>query len=147
VALHRAEQVLAAVQTSVTGLATTVANVDRGRAEEIPTDKLPALRVALGDDLVVDPWAQSLLDSEVDVSVFALVHDSAANIETKLLQIRKEVTIALMADQTLGLAFVHAIVELGARKPVLSGELAKPAGSMQLQFRVKYRRSRSDPSA
>lgn len=146
-AAHRAEQVLAAVQTSVLGLTTTGTNVDRGRDEQIPTDKLPALRVAMGDDSIVDPWAQSLLDSEVDVSIYALAHDSATNIETKLLLIRKEVTVALMANQTLGLAFVHAIVELGARKPVLSGELAKPAGAMEMKFRVKYRRSRTDPSA
>jgi hypothetical protein len=144
---HRAEQILAAVQTSVTGLTTTGQNVDRGRAEEIPVEKLPALRVAMGEDPIVDPWAQSLLDSELDVSVFGLAHDSAANVETKLLQIRKEVTIALMANQTLGLAFVHALVELGARKPILTGDLAKPAGAMEMRFRVKYRRSRTDPSA
>lgn len=144
---HRAELVLAAVQTAVTGLATTTTNVDRGRAEEIPVEKLPALRVAGGDDLVVDPWAHQLLDSELDVSIFAHVHEASANVETKLILIRKEVNIALMADQTLGLAFVHAIVELGAAKPELSGDLAKPAGRMELQYRVKYRRSRTDPSA
>jgi len=144
---HRAEQILAAVQTSVTGLATTGTNVDRGRAEEIPTDKLPALRVAMGEDPIVDPWAQQLLDSDLDVSVIAHVHDSAANVETTLNKIRKEVNIALVADYTLGLAFVHTIIELGARKPVLTGELAKPAGQMELQYRVRYRRSRLDPSA
>ncbi len=144
---HRAEQILAAVQTSVTGLATTLGHVDRGRATEIPADALPALRVAMGPDQVVDPWAQSLLDSELEVAIHAYVHDSAANVETTLATIRKEVTVALMADPTLGLAFVHAIVELGALKPDLSGDLAKPAARQELQFRVKYRRSRLDPSA
>lgn len=144
---HREEQILAAVQTLVTGLALTGANVDRGRAEEIPSDKLPALRVTGGDDNITDPWAHSLLDSELDVSVFAHALDSATNIETLLISIRKNVTIALMANQTLGLAFVHSIVELGARRPNMAGELAKPAGAREFIYRVKYRRSRTDPSA
>jgi hypothetical protein len=144
---HRAEQIMVAVQATVTGLSTTGAHVDRGRNDEIPAADTPALRVAMGDAVIVDPWAHQLLDEDLDVSIFACVHDSAANIETQLLKIRKEVNIALMANQTLGLAFVHAIVELGARKPRLVGEVAKPAGSLELIYRVKYRRSRIDPSA
>lgn len=144
---HRAEQILAAVQTSVSGLATTGSNVERGRADDIPAAKTPALRVAMGDDSIVDPWAHALLDSELDVSLYVLVHDAATNVETLLNLVRKEVNVALVADHTLGLAFVHAIVEIGARKPNLSGDLAKPAAAMELQYRVKYRRSRTDPSA
>jgi len=144
---HRVEQILAAVTALVTGLATSGANVDRGRDSEIPAEKTPALRVYLGQDLIVDPWAQSLLDSEVEVGIQAAVHDSATNVETLLNRMRKEVNIALVADFTLGLAFVQAIVEVGAARPQLSGELAKPAASMDLLYRVKYRRSRTDPSA
>lgn len=144
---HRAEQILAAVQTSVSGLTTTGANVERGRADDVPAAATPALRVAMGDDRIVDPWSDALLDSELEVSIFAMVHDSATNVETKLNQVRKEANIALAANHTLGLAFVHAIVELGARRPNMSGESAKPAAAMELQYRVKYRRSRLDPSA
>lgn len=144
---HRAEQIMAAVQAAVTGLTTTTTNVDRGREDDIPAANTPALRVSMGDDSIVEPWASQLLDSELDVSVFALAHDSAANIETTLNKVRKEVNAALVANYTLGLAFVHAIVEVGARKPTLAGESSKPAGSMELQYRVRYRRSRTDPSA
>jgi len=144
---HRAEQILAAVQTSVSALTLTGDNVERGRADDVPATATPALRVATGDDQIVDPWAQGLLDSELEVSIFVMVHDSAVNVESTLNRVRKEVNVALVADHTLGLAFVHAIVELGARKPSLSGESAKPAAAMELQYRVKYRRSRTDPSA
>jgi hypothetical protein len=144
---HRAEQIMAAVQALVSGLVTTGTNVDRGREEEIPADKTPALRVRQGADPIVDPWAQALLDSDLDVVIEAKVHSSASNVETLLNQVRKEVNIALVANHTLGLAFVHAIVELGAGEPRITGELAKPAASMELQYRVKYRRSRGDPSA
>jgi len=131
----------------VTGLATTGTRVDRGRGEPIPEGSTPALRVAMGADTIVEPWAHQLLDSDLDVTVEAFVHDSAANVETLFNQIRKEVNIALVADYTLGLAFVHAIVEIGARAPLLAGDMAKPAGSMELQYRVKYRRGLTDPSA
>lgn len=144
---HRAEQILAAVQTSVTNLTTTGARVERGHADDIPAAQTPALRVRMGDDTIVEPWAHQLLDSQLEVSIYAVVHDSAANVETKLNQVRKEVNVALIANDTLGLAFVHSIVEVGARQPALSGELSKPVAAMELQYRVLYRRSRTDPSA
>jgi hypothetical protein len=144
---HRAEQIIARVQTLVTGLATTGANVDRGRADAIDESKLPALRVSIGDDAIVDPWAHSLLDSDLDVHVDAHAHTTAQNVETLLAKMREEVTIALLADFTLGLAFVHTIIELGANRPSLEGDMAKPAGRLEMRFRVRYRRSRTDPGA
>lgn len=144
---HRAEQIMAAVQTLVTGLTTSGARVDRGRAAEIPVDDTPALRVALGQDIIVDPWAHDLLDSDLDVHIEAHAYGTATNIETLLNLMREEVNIALMANYTLGLAFVHSIVEVGAGRPGLEGEMAKPAGAMELHYRVRYRRSRTNPGA
>lgn len=142
----RAEQVVAAVQTLVTGLTTTGSNVDRGRGDDIPTDLMPAIRVAVGADTPLDPYLPSLIDSELEVFVTAHAHDTAANIETKLNQIRAEATLALLANRTLGLGFVHAIFEMGASRPELAGDLAKPAGRMEMKFKVRYRRSANDPA-
>lgn len=145
---HRAEQIVARVQTLVTGLATTGSSVARGRGDAVPQEQTPALRVYMGADRINDPWLPGLLDSEIEVVIQAHVHDSATNVETKLNQIRKEVTIALAADFQIGLgAFVHALVETGAERPALGGDLAKPAAAMEMNFLVKYRRSRADPSA
>jgi len=144
---HRAEQILAAVQAAVTGLATTGANVDRGRDAEIPEASTPALRVYMGGDDIGDPWAQALLDSELEVGVMAKVFDSATNVETLLNRIRKEVNVAIEADYTLGLSFVQIVNELGASKPLISEALAKPAATIDFYYRVRYRRSRGDPSA
>jgi hypothetical protein len=143
---HRAEQIVAAVKTLVTGLATTTTNVDRGRDDEVAAEKTPALRVRQGEDVIVEPWAHALLDSELEVIVEALVYDSAANVETKLNQIRKEVNIVLVADHTLGLSFVQGVVEMKAERPQLGTDQAKPSGSMEMIYRVLYRRSRLDPS-
>lgn len=143
----KVEQIVAAVQTTVTGLTTTGAQVDRGRADDIPSELMPCLRVAMGDDKLEDPYLPALIDAVLDVSVFAHAHDSATNIETLLNKIRGEVTVALLANRTLGLGFVIGIFEVGARKPELAGDLAKPAGRMEIQFQVRYRRSANDPSA
>lgn len=137
---------MARVQTLVTGLTTTGSRVDRGRDTDVVPEKTPALRVAMGPDTAVDPWAQALLDWDLQVAVTGYVHSAATNVETLMNQIRKEVHIALCADHTLGLAFVLAIVPLGA-VPGRAGEMAKPAGTITLNFGVRYRTSRTDPSA
>jgi hypothetical protein len=144
---HRAEQIMAAVQTTVTGLTTTGTRVDRGRAEEFPVENTPSLRVHMGNDTIVDPWTQALVDSDLEVFVDAHAYSVASNIETLLNLIREEVTKGLLLNDTLGLAFVQTIYEMGADRPELQGDLAKPAGRMTINFRVRYRRSRTDPGA
>lgn len=146
-AAHRAEQILAAVQTKVTGLTTTASRVDRGRGDDIPAEATPALRVAMGADTVLDGWSPQLIECELEVSVFAHAYDSATNIETLLNLMRKEVTVALTADYTLGLAFVSGLTESGAQKPDIGSDAAKPSGRLEMQFKVQYQRSRTDPSA
>lgn len=143
----KAEQIMAAVQTLVTNLTTTGTRVDRGRGDDLDVSLMPALRVAMGDDIPVDPWLPNLVDSELDVMVYAMAYDTAANIETTLNKIRGEVVTALLADRTLGLGFVYIIIESGAKQPELSGDMAKPAGRLELQFKVRYRRSANDPAA
>lgn len=143
---HRAEQVMKAVQTLLTGLTTSGSRVDRGRDEDIDASLTPALRLAVDDDGIMEPWAHQLLDSDLLVTVFAHAHDSAENIEQILHRMRKEVNFALANQSQLGLDFVHSIVEIGAKKPILSGDARKPVGRMELNYAVKYRRLRTDPS-
>jgi hypothetical protein len=143
----RAESIMAVVQSTVTGLATTGTRVDRGRNDDIPSESMPCLRVAMGSDDVNDPYLPTLVDSEMEVFVIAYAHDSATNIETKLNQIRAEVVTALLANRQMGLGYVHGIFERGASQPELAGDLAKPAGRMELKFTVRYRRSANDATA
>lgn len=144
----RAESIMAAVQAAVTGLATTGARVDRGRGDDIPEQNTPALRVAMGGDDLINPYLPSLIDSDLEVIVTAYAYDSANNIESKLNAIRAEVVPALLAgNRTLGLGYVHIILEVGAKEPDYSGDMAKPAGKMEMNFKVRYRRSATDPSA
>lgn len=146
----RAEQIVAAFVTKLTSLATTGANVFRGRVHPVPDNKLPAILVYLGPDVPMhDDGASSsfqYLDSRLTIFVEALSKTSAAQVDTQLNQIRKEAIIALRADHTQGLAFVIDSLE-GPAEPDLKGDGDKPTGSLRMEWTVLYRRSRADGSA
>ncbi len=147
--IHRAEQVVQAAMTALTGLVTTGTNVFRGRSEahDLQEPELPALLVFEGDDdkltdLLNDrqQWAQ---DINIDVVVAETLTSTAG---TTINQIRAEITAALAADFTLGLAFVEAIQEIGAGTPDFAGSDREVAGR-RIVWRVEYERSRTDPTS
>ena len=146
---HRAEQIVLAVITKVTGLTTTGNRVFRSRTADLPDNALPALVVHLGPDSPVSDGASSsfrFIDGDLTVGIDAVVKEKTDTLaEQKLNLIRKEVTIALMADYTLGLSFVHNTVEGQAVPELERGDQIR--GTMRMDFRVRYRRSRTDPSA
>ena len=149
----RSEQVLAAVAAAVTGLATTGTSVTRARVHEHEASELPALAIYAGDDVpdITDnfgyiDWQLTVL-IEAAVSITAEAAGAGTTLETDLAQIRKEFTIALLADRTLGLSFVHDVIPGPAQKPTLTGEGGLPVGFQITQFQVIYRTSYLDPSA
>lgn len=145
---HRAEQIADAIVVKLTGLATTGANCFRGRVHELPDSSLPALCVYVGTDVPRSDGGSSsyrYIDGDLTVMVEAVVKASIG-VDSTLIQIRKEVTIALQADVTQGLAFVMNTEE-GAASIDLNGDGDKPVGRMRMDWTLRYRRSRTDPSA
>lgn len=142
---HRAESIMQAIVGKVTGLVTTGANVTRGRVHA--ADTLPALSVYQGDDSIIAEYAQTLLDCELTFYIEALVKSSTTQIDTLLNQIREEVTVALQTDYTQGLAYVLNTVEGNAAAPELSGEGEQPSAMLRMEWRIQYRRSRTNPGA
>lgn len=145
---HRAEQIVVAVLAKVTGLTTTGTRVFRGRVYPLQDNEEPGLCVFMGPDNPEEPEAGkfNLIDSMLTVTVSAYVKTSTSQVDTVLNQIRKEVTIALQAVYTQGLAFVLDTIE-GTATPSLSGEGDKPSGYLNMDWKIQYRRSRLDPSA
>ena len=147
-----AEQILAAVKTLVTGLTTTGANVQRGQVYGHEQADLPALGVFMGPDTPDQEYQTGFIDWELVILIEATAEAGAAytdldsGIDTTLNQIRKEVHAAIMADHTLGLAFVIDTTPGPAQQPTLSGEGSEPTGSQVLEFTVNYRTSRADAS-
>ncbi len=146
---HRAEQIVGAVITKVTGLTTTGSRVFRSRTADLQDSEVPGLVVALGPDQPRSDGGSSswrYIDGDLTVFVEALVKETTDTLaEQKLNLIRKEVTIALQADVTQGLSFVLNTTE-GSAVPDLE-RADKVRGSMRMEFTFHYRRSRTDPSA
>lgn len=144
---HRAESVVARVVTNVTGLTTTGSNVYRGKLTPIAETVSNALRVYLGEDKMLGEYSQSLMDWELTVYVESFAKSPTAQIDTQLNLIREQVTIALQADYTQGLAYVLNTIEGDAAEPELSAEGAQAMGSQRLEWKIHYRRSRTNPGA
>jgi len=149
----RSEQIMAAIETLLTGLTTTGTKVQRGQVYPHQAADIPALGILMGADTVSAEYQTGLVDWELNVFVES-VHQVEASyttmgsgIETKLNLIRKEVHAALLADHTLGLSFVIDIEPGNAGQPLLSDSGNIPFGSQMLSFIVHYRTSRTDISA
>lgn len=144
---HRAEQIMAAVVTRLTGLATTGANVSRGRLYPLDQAKAYALTVSMG---AASPAAEPNLafqDVALDVLVTKHVKDASNQVDTMLNQIGLEVYQAMMSDRTLGLSFVQDVIWSGDTEPEMDGEGNRPTARQETTFSVRYRHSLTDPSA
>lgn len=139
---HRAEDIVSAVLTKVTGLTTTGVNAFRGRTYEIPESSVPCVCVYQGGDFPLtntSPW--KFIDSELSIVVEAIVKDSSVQAETTLNQIRFEVSRALQQDVTQGLAYVMNTTE-GSATITLDGSTNEIVGRMRMEWVVLYRRLR-----
>ena len=139
---HKAAQILAAIKTILTGLATTGTNVFQSRAYAL--DSFPALNIKLGQD-APQSIHNIFTDSELSVNIEIFVKVSEELIDSTILQIRKEVQIALMADESQGLGFVLMTLPSGMAPPDISTE-EQTIGFAVLEFKFAYRSLLTDPS-
>ena len=145
-----AEQIMGAVITKLTGLTTTSTRVYRSRALPAESANLPGLFISQGSDnpqsATDSDNVYNKTDSVLSVSVVAAIQSLTENVETTLNQIRKEVWIALMADETLGLAAVWRVepVSFADIQVDQAGEYFR--GQQSHQWAIYYRSSRTDPS-
>lgn len=145
---HRAEQIMDAIVANLTGLTTTGANIERGRVYDWEESALPALSLFMGDDVPVELEDQTYGYIDHNLQVLVDLHiKNITGVESTLNKIKKEVTVALMADVTQGLSFVIDTEEHGFLRPDLSERADQPSLQATGTFVVKYRRSRDDPSA
>lgn len=139
---HRAESILDAVETALTGLTTTGSNVTRGRVW--PIDTLPALTIAKGvDQAHDDDESLETLIREMTVSVVCSIQQSG-NPETNLNAIAAEVYAALRADPTLGLAYVYDTSLIGDDEIETDDTQDIRVARMVSTWRVVYDHSKAD---
>lgn len=144
---HRAESIIDAVVTKVTGLATTAARVYRGRSYALDSTNLPCLLIYLGPDEPLSKLYQDKVDSLLTIYVESRVKSPTAQIDETLNTIREEVTIALQADYTQGLGYVIDTIEGDVDAPEIVATTDQPVGAMRMAWQFHYRRSRTNPGA
>ena len=137
---------MAAVHAALGGLATTGANAFRARAESIEVASAPAVVVWQGEEDVLREMSHDQQVVGLNVNIDAVSALPADAVTTQLNQIRAEVTAALAADHTLGLAFVHDIREEKTEQPEKTAQGDRPAAFIRMRWLATYRRSRTDPS-
>lgn len=142
---HKIEQILDVFISLISGLTSTGLNVKRGRASPLKENISSALSVYQGADSKTEynwPCVYSQLSVYIDIHV----KDSSEQVDQVLNRIRKEINIAIMAVDTLGLAYVNDVNEEGADEPDLSDESNKPTAVMRVTYTILYNRSVTDPS-
>lgn len=139
---HVSKQLLDAVTSAVTGLATTGSNVQQSRV--YAHSVAPSLSLRLGERRTLQILSGSILDAEQDIYIDIHVAGSADSIDDQLLAIEAEVHRALMASPQLGLGCVLDVDPQGLSEPELAqGE--QPKAVATASWRYKIRHNLSDP--
>ncbi|MBJ3776396.1 hypothetical protein [Acuticoccus mangrovi] len=137
---HVRQTIREAVETRVTGLPTTGANVFRVSPHAV--GKLPALRVSTMDESVAR-HTMGIVMRTVGVTVTAFAK-SGDDVEDALDAIAAEVEAAVMAGGTLGSVALD-VEHTGTRKALgEDGEVRN--GIAQLSFAVRYRTPEGAPT-
>lgn len=147
---HRREQILDAVKTTLTGLATTGANVFRLRVWPQESAVLPSWNIVQGEDVplqdVEEGGGWPKLDRSLQLRLEGRVK-ATADLDQTLNEMTKEATVALRADHTLGLGFVHDVIERETEEPEVTTETEQPSALLAMNWEIRYRTSVNDPSA
>ena len=142
---HRAETIMVAVETALTGLATTGTRVIRSRIR--PVETAPSLSVEIGsDDVNPDISSYPRKARDLNIKIVSHVKDNETY-DSDLNQIRAEVYAAMMADVTFGLDYVIDTDLIGDDEPEFTGEADQITGRQVMNYVVKYTHSWTDAGA
>jgi len=148
---HRAEQILAAVKTTLEADGTFSVFRDHVDALTGTLQQLPAACIFSGDDVPRGDTGFEVIgsyDSVLTVYIDAWEQaDRDTGVITKLMDIRKKIHIALMGSTRLGLSFVFNLSPAGADEPELSADGEAITGKLRTLWMMEYRSSVTDPSA
>lgn len=141
---HRVEQIMLAVKATLTGLPTTAASVFRGRGYDLDLEEMPGLVIFQGEEVKDRQYSHDVEDWLLDVSIEIQVAETKTEVESALNAIRAEITAALAADFTIGLAFVQNFEEIGTAAPSIGGEGSdRPNAMAVMEWLCTFRRFRS----
>ena len=151
---HRAEQIVEAMASQIAafvGLSVNSNNVFIHRVltlDEV-ADELDAIAVNYGEDVPIGGEGfENLAYIDSRLSVFTVAYckgDDEFDLRRALLNLRRQIHQALMADDTLGLSFVTAVRYAGASEPEIDATTGAFTGKYQSRWDVDYRMNFTDP--
>lgn len=147
---HCSIQVRDKFKDLVTDLDTTGENLFLGRDYELGEGLENALSLYLDDLNPVNPSGYTNIafsDKFQEIIIRIHVKASEPDLDGLFLQIHSEIYAAIMADRTLGLAFVRDTIEFGFARPVYSSASGRPTVTVDTRWRVEYRHSLTDITA
>lgn len=146
---HNEQEILDAIETAVTGLATTGSNVYVTRVYALPRDVDQAITIRMGPSVPPDGGYENQAFVDRLFIVYTRVHVRAAEAEldNQALKIEREIISAIMADITLGLSFVYDTYFSGRSEPEIDDEAEKPTLAVDIEWSVQHRHSLTDPGA
>lgn len=139
---HPSDLVLDWIETTITGLATTGANVFRTRTYDVPDAELPAIAMSIGADTARGESGRSniaFIDSDLTVNLDVKVK-TATDIDGALTNIREEIFQAFKAAYPSRISSIVDLWEVGASEPE-TWEADTRKGSMIVQYNFFYRRA------
>ncbi len=151
---HVHEQILDAVVALVTSLSTTGSRVHRNRQYDITPSQLPALNVVEGEAAIVEEESSYYRYITRDFELTIYGYAAAANdVDETLKDILNEVVQALAGDSQLAASLaalghsgrVWFCVMDSSEMPEID-EKATPSGPIEMNCRVRYRTSATDPT-
>lgn len=127
--------------------AAVTGDVVRGRVDPLEDIQLPAVGVFQGADEPLERQNIQVMDQLLEVRTeVATKADEGEVIETLLNELRRQVHLALMAENALGLPYVIDIVPDGADEPDIQGTAERITGTMVVRWIVHYRHRVADAS-
>ncbi len=147
---HRAERILATLEASLQAIDLTGLEVVRGEPNAQPVDTPRRIVLTHGDDDPVSEFGaanMANIDSLLSVVINLGVRGPTGKwVEQRLIDLRRETHIKLMADQQQGLEFVHDTRYGGAGEPETSIDGSERIGTMRTLWIIYYRMDIADPS-
>lgn len=145
---HKREQIIDALETILNTLVPgTVDAVNRtpDAPFALTTNKIISLQA--GSDTTQDDSGWDTVFSILPVQIGIHAREvSTTQIETTLNEIRKQITVAVFTDATLGLSFVNDTTEESASEPEIDGEGENVTATINMIINILYNRNRNDPS-
>ena len=145
------EQIMQALVTDLTGLATTGSSVTRDQAYNLNDSDLPHISIFQGDDIALNPDGDegntfTRMDMTLNVRVEIRVNGNSNDFISQINQIHKEIVIALQAGSVHSIGQVLFVSEISSSAPDIDTAGDKRLAQSDIDFEIHYRRLKADPS-